>query len=58
MVIMDAYYSPDRLQEIWQSIDQLHLSYLEMEESPEKLDHRMRLEGNEFHNSYISSPLS
>jgi spermatogenesis-associated protein 2 len=44
MVIMDAYYSPDRLQEIWQSIDQLHLSYLEMEESPEKLDHRMRLE--------------
>ncbi|RZC36551.1 tamozhennic [Asbolus verrucosus] len=44
MVIMDAYYSPDRLQEVWQTINQLHLSYLEMEESPEKLDHRIRLE--------------
>ncbi|KAJ3648674.1 hypothetical protein Zmor_020459 [Zophobas morio] len=44
MVIMDPYYSPDRLQEIWQTIDQLHLSYLEMEESPEKIHHRMRLE--------------
>lgn len=45
MVIMDVHYSNDRLREVWQAIDQLHMSYLEMEESPEKLEHRMRLEG-------------
>ncbi|XP_001809413.1 protein tamozhennic [Tribolium castaneum] len=44
MVIMDVHYSTDRLREVWQAVDQLHLSYLEMEESPEKLDHRIRLE--------------
>lgn len=45
---MDPYYppAPDRLRELWQTIDHLHLSYLEMEESSEKLDHRKRLEGN------------
>lgn len=45
MVMMDAFYPSDGLQEIWHKIDHLHLSYLEMEESPEKLEQRNRLEG-------------
>lgn len=43
---MDGYYAQDRLQELWQQIGSLHLSYLEMEESPQKLEQRNKLEGN------------
>ncbi|KAF2901421.1 hypothetical protein ILUMI_04768 [Ignelater luminosus] len=41
---MDGYYAQDRLQELWQQIGSLHLSYLEMEESPQKLEQRNKLE--------------
>lgn len=41
---MDAYYAQDRLQEIWKKINTLHMSYLEMEESPQKLEQRNKLE--------------
>lgn len=36
----------DRLEELWLHIDQLHLTYLEADESPRKLDEKKRLEGN------------
>ncbi|XP_031358968.1 protein tamozhennic isoform X2 [Photinus pyralis] len=43
---MDSYnYGHDRLRELWQQIGSLHLSYLEMEESPNKLKQRNVLEG-------------
>lgn len=35
----------NRLLELWQNIDKLHMSYLEMDESAEKLNHRILLEG-------------
>ncbi|KAL3286002.1 hypothetical protein HHI36_000516 [Cryptolaemus montrouzieri] len=44
MVIMDNYYLQDRLTELWRRIDKLHLKYLDIEESPEKLDIRIKLE--------------
>lgn len=34
----------DRLEELWLHIDQLHLTYLEADESPRKLDEKKRLE--------------
>lgn len=43
---MDAYYTQDRLQEIWNKINSLHLLYLDMEESPQKMEQRNKLEGN------------
>nr|XP_022911897.1 uncharacterized protein LOC111422872 [Onthophagus taurus] len=43
-MVMDGYCSPDRLPELWNQINSLHLSYLEMDESPKKLEHRQRLE--------------
>ncbi|KAJ8935433.1 hypothetical protein NQ314_012853 [Rhamnusium bicolor] len=45
MVIMENIYSPhDRFYELWREIENCHLSYLEMEESPEKIDQRNKLE--------------
>ncbi|CAH0552181.1 unnamed protein product [Brassicogethes aeneus] len=44
MVIMDSYYAPNHLHEIWNNINKYHLIYLEMEESPEKLEQRIKLE--------------
>lgn len=44
-MVMDNYYVQDRLQALWHKIDTLHLCYLEMEESPQKLDQRTKLEG-------------
>lgn len=44
MVIMDGYY-PELIADLSKKIDQLHLSYLEMEESSEKFEHRVKLEG-------------
>lgn len=41
---MDNYYGRDRLHDLWQQIAALHLSYLEMEESPQKLQQRNKLE--------------
>lgn len=43
---MDGYYVQDRLQILWSKIDKLHLSYLEMEESPQKMEQRSKLEGS------------
>ncbi|KAF7286923.1 hypothetical protein GWI33_003190 [Rhynchophorus ferrugineus] len=43
MVIMDSYF-PDLIGELSKKIDHLHLSYLEMDESSEKFEHRVKLE--------------
>lgn len=44
----------DRLEELWLHIDQLHLTYLQADESPRKLEEKKRLEGNvSFHCSII-----
>nr|CAH7714594.1 unnamed protein product [Callosobruchus chinensis] len=46
MVIMENYIPPqDRLNELWMELEQCHLSYLELEESPEKIEQRNKLEG-------------
>lgn len=42
MVIMENSYL---LQEMWEKINKYHLSYLEMEESSEKINQRLKLEG-------------
>lgn len=44
-MVMDGYYVQDRLQALWQKIETLHLSYLQMEDSPQKLEQRAKLEG-------------
>ncbi|KAL1502263.1 hypothetical protein ABEB36_007429 [Hypothenemus hampei] len=44
MVIMENYYTQEKCRELCLHIDQLHLSYLAMEESPEKLQYRSKLE--------------
>ncbi|XP_050295261.1 protein tamozhennic [Anthonomus grandis grandis] len=46
MVIMENYnsYPQDKCRDLWLRIDRLHLSYLEMEESTEKIMHRAKLE--------------
>lgn len=44
MVVMENCISQEQFQELWLKIDQLHLSYLEMEESTEKIMQRNRLE--------------
>lgn len=41
---MEGYFSQNQIGELSMTIDRLHLSYLNMEESPEKLDHRAKLE--------------
>lgn len=47
MVMMENYCLPqDRIQELWTEISYYHLSYLELEESPEKIEKRNKLEGN------------
>lgn len=48
-MVMDGFYVQDKLPALWHKINQLHLSYLEMEESPQKLDQRTKLEGNIHH---------
>lgn len=37
----------DRLPELWRQIDNTHFSYLETDDSPEKLDQRKKLEGTQ-----------
>nr|XP_023025967.1 protein tamozhennic [Leptinotarsa decemlineata]XP_023025968.1 protein tamozhennic [Leptinotarsa decemlineata] len=45
MVIMENYrLAQNSFRELWQEIEKCHLSYLEMEEIPEKIDQRMKLE--------------
>ncbi|CAH1955391.1 unnamed protein product [Acanthoscelides obtectus] len=45
MVIMENYIPPqDRLDELWLELERCHLSYLELEESPEKIEQRNKLE--------------
>ncbi|XP_044746002.1 protein tamozhennic [Coccinella septempunctata] len=44
MVIMDNFYQQDRLSELWNKIDQFHLTFLDIEESPEKIEIRNKLE--------------
>ncbi|XP_066249235.1 protein tamozhennic [Euwallacea similis] len=44
MVIMENYYSPEKCHQLWIKINQMHLSYLELEESPEKIRQREKLE--------------
>jgi len=45
MVIMENYYAQEKCRDLWIKIDQLHLGYLELEESPEKIKQREKLEG-------------
>ncbi|KAJ8949244.1 hypothetical protein NQ318_022757 [Aromia moschata] len=51
MVIMENLYSYDRVYDLWQEIENCHLSYLEMEESPEKIEQRNKLE--EYIHNYL-----
>ncbi|XP_067004608.2 protein tamozhennic [Anabrus simplex] len=44
MINMTDYMHRDRLRELWMQIDQLHLSYLQADESPNKIDQRLKLE--------------
>lgn len=39
------YMMRDRIGELWQQIDHLHLNYLQTDESPRKIDEKKRLEG-------------
>uniref|UniRef100_A0A1B6G7C1 RanBP2-type domain-containing protein n=1 Tax=Cuerna arida TaxID=1464854 RepID=A0A1B6G7C1_9HEMI len=39
------YMVRDRIQDLWQQIDRLHLTYLHTDESPRKIDEKKRLEG-------------
>lgn len=45
MVVMAEYLTQDRLSELKRHINQLHYSYLETEETPQKIDQRQKLEG-------------
>lgn len=45
MVRMGSYSLCDGFQDLWDEIDKCHLSYLHLEESPEKIEHRNKLEG-------------
>ena len=40
---MDGYYIDDKLIQLWNNINALHLGYLEMEESPKKLESKEKL---------------
>lgn len=44
-MVMAEYFVHDRLQELWQQIHHLHLTYLDTEDSPQKIEQRNRLEG-------------
>ncbi|XP_045461626.1 protein tamozhennic isoform X2 [Harmonia axyridis] len=44
MVIMDNFYQQDKLSELWNKIDHYHLKFLDIEESPEKIEMRNKLE--------------
>lgn len=44
-MVMAEYLIHGKLQEFWQQIDHLHLSYLDTEDSPQKIDQRNKLEG-------------
>lgn len=39
------YMMRDRIRELWQQIDHLHLNYLQTDESPRKIDEKKKLEG-------------
>lgn len=41
---MDSYYFHDQKSELWTKINSLHLNYLEMVESPQKLEHKNKLD--------------
>lgn len=41
---MENYYAQEKCRDLWIKIDQLHLGYLELEESPEKIKQREKLE--------------
>ena len=43
---MADYMHCNRLPELWKTIDQLHLSYLQTDESLDKIEQRTKLEGN------------
>lgn len=43
---MDNFYQQDKLSELWNKIDHYHLKFLDIEESPEKIEMRNKLEGN------------
>lgn len=45
MVRMGSYNLCDGFQELRHEIDTCHLAYLDMEESPEKIEMRNKLEG-------------
>lgn len=45
-MVMENYYSHEKYRDLWLKINHLHLSYLDMEESREKIVHRSKLEGN------------
>lgn len=44
-MVMDEFYAQSRLHEVWMQIGSLHLVYLELEDSPQKLEERRKLEG-------------
>jgi len=43
---MAEFLSCNRLAELWMMIEQLHFSYLQTDESLDKIDQRDKLEGN------------
>ncbi|KAI4468428.1 spermatogenesis-associated protein 2/tamozhennic [Holotrichia oblita] len=43
-MVMDSYCFHDQKPELWAKINSLHLNYLEMEESPQKLEHKNKLD--------------
>lgn len=43
---MAEFLSCNRLTELWLMIEQLHLSYLQTDESLDKIEQRGKLEGN------------
>lgn len=44
-MVMAEYFIHDKLQELWQRISNLHLTYLDTEDSPQKIEQRIKLEG-------------
>lgn len=44
-MVMAEYFMYDRLQELWNQINELHLTYLDTEDSPQKIEQRNKLEG-------------
>ncbi|XP_060533590.1 protein tamozhennic isoform X2 [Cylas formicarius] len=56
MVKMENYLCQENIQELWLKIDHLHINYLEMEESSNKIEQRSRLEACIKDFLYIASP--